>query len=474
MPGIPPTETGVRPPSQRTVVINVVGLSAHLLGEHTPRLCAWRDQGAAIGSIGPVLPAVTTTAQTTYVTGKYPSEHGIVGNGWYFRDEAEVHFWKQSNKLVQAPKVWDIAKQIDPNFTCAKLFWWYNMYSTTDYSITPRPMYPSDGRKIPDVYSNPANLRTDLQNELGDFPLFKFWGPMTSIASSEWIANSAKRIEQLYSPSLSLVYLPHLDYCLQKVGPYPDKIATDLNEIDQVVGDLIEFYEEHGVRVMIVSEYGIGSATKPIHLNRLFRANGLIDVRKELGLELLDCGACKAFAVADHQIAHIYINDTTCYGKVLEILRNVPEIDLVLEQDGKQVHHIDHERAGDIVCVAKPDAWFTYYYWEDDDVAPDFARTVNIHRKPGYDPVEMFLDPEISFPMMKAGFRLMQKNLGFRYLMDLTPLDATLVQGSHGCLTKDPARGAILMTKQTEFLPEDKHIEPTQVFDLILQHLGLA
>lgn len=160
---------------QKTVILNVVGLTPKLICEHTPFLSRWSSTGK-IATVTPVLPAVTCTAQATYLTGKSPDEHGIVANGWYFRDECEIKFWRQSNKLIQAPKVWEIAKEIDSDFTCANLFWWYNMYSSVDYSVTPRPMYPADGRKLPDIYSQPENLRSRLQIDLGQFPLFNFWG----------------------------------------------------------------------------------------------------------------------------------------------------------------------------------------------------------------------------------------------------------------------------------------------------------
>jgi predicted AlkP superfamily pyrophosphatase or phosphodiesterase len=167
----------------RTVVINVVGLTPNLIGSHTPRIQQWAEN-AAMASVTPTLPAVTCTMQATYLTGKSPSDHGIVGNGWYFREECEVKFWRQSNRLVQAPKIWELAKEQDATFTCANLFWWYNMYSTVDYAVTPRPMYPADGRKLPDIHTHPAELRGSLQSELGQFPLFKFWGPATTIEST--------------------------------------------------------------------------------------------------------------------------------------------------------------------------------------------------------------------------------------------------------------------------------------------------
>ncbi|MEY2831162.1 MAG: hypothetical protein RLZZ574_420, partial [Cyanobacteriota bacterium] len=333
----------------KTVVLNVVGLTTQLIGEHTPFLERWQQQGKTT-LIKPVLPAVTCTAQATYYTGVNPDQHGIVANGWYFREECEVKLWRQSNHLIQAPKIWDKARSLDPEFTCANLFGWYNMYSTVDYAVTPRPLYLADGRKIPDIYTEPMELRDWLNSELGEFPLFNFWGPNTSVKSSQWIADAAKQIELKYSPTLTLVYLPHLDYCLQKIGTKPKAIAKDLREIDRICQELIEFYEAKGAKVIVLSEYGITEVSTPIHLNRLFRQQGLITVREELGGEILIPGASKAFAVADHQIAHIYINDSSCLSQVRNILEHTSGIDLVLDETGKQKYHLNHSRSGELVA----------------------------------------------------------------------------------------------------------------------------
>jgi predicted AlkP superfamily pyrophosphatase or phosphodiesterase len=454
---------------RKTVVMNVVGLTPDLLGPHTPRLSTWARRGK-MATIGAVTPAVTCTAQATYLTGKYPDKHGIVGNGWYFRDECEIKFWRQSNKLVQAPKVWEIARTLDPTFTCANLFWWYNMYSSVDYAVTPRPIYLANGQKIPDIYTRPAELRTDLQNQLGPFPLLDFWGPQTSIRSSRWIAESAKRIDQKYHPTLTLIYLPHLDYNLQRFGPHHPSIHKDLQEIDAVCGDLIDYYEAHEAQIIVLSEYGITDVSRAISLNRVFRERGLIAIREERGLELLDAGASTAFAVADHQIAHIYINDPSKTQQVRKILEETEGIEQILDEAGKVKYHLTHPRAGDLIAISQSDAWFTYYYWLDDRRAPDFARTVNIHRKPGYDPVELFTDPAIKFLLLKIGWILLKKRLGFRYLMDVIPLDPSLVKGSHGRVTDSPVEGPLFITQQGDLL-DKRSIDATEVYDLILKHL---
>ena len=409
----------------RVAVLNVVGLTRAVLDE-MPHLREW-SKGRESRSFKPAFPAVTCTAQSSYLTGKSVGEHGIVGNGWYDREAAEVKFWKQSNHLVKGEKVWE-AEGVD----CAKMFWWYNMYSSADYSATPRPMYPADGRKVFDIHTQPMGMREEIKADLGDFPFPAFWGPAAGIASSKWIAESSKWIEKKEQPTLNLVYLPHLDYCLQQYGPDAAEVIPELKAIDEVVGELIDFYRQRDVEVILLSEYGISKVDKAIHLNREFRKRGWIQVKDELGLETLDCGACQVFAVADHQVAHIYLNDQSIRDEVLDLLQAVDGIEEVrvsaeIWSEGKAM-----ERAGDFIAVAEENAWFTYYYWEDDAVAPDFARCIDIHRKPGYDPVELFIDPALSFPKGKIAGFLLKKKLGMRALLDVIPLDASLVKGSHG------------------------------------------
>ncbi len=454
---------------KKTVVINVVGLTKRLIGEHTPFIKSFLDQGRA-AFITPVLPAVTCSAQSTYLTGKYPSEHGIVGNGWYFKDDCEVKFWKQSNKLVQSEKIWDKLKREDPSFTCANMFWWYNMYATTDFGVTPRPNYLADGRKMPDVYSHPAELRDTLQEELGTFPLFHFWGPKTSIKSSQWIADATIKTDKLHDPTLTLVYLPHLDYNLQRHGLNFDVISKDLNEIDAIVKQLVTYYQKQDANIVLLSEYGITNVNNPIHLNRILRKEGYVSIRTERGLELLDAGASKAFAVADHQIAHIYLNDIALKSKIKEVLEKVSGVEKVLSGEALIEANLNHERCGDLVVLADADSWFTYYFWNDDTKAPDFARMVDIHKKPGYDPVEMLTDPKDKLVMAKVIGKLVQKKMGFRTVMDIIPLDAKLVKGSHGRIPEDTDDYPIFITNN-KTLKLAEVLKSTDVFSTLVGHI---
>src|SRR5712691_4330207 len=453
----------------RTVALIVVGLTGDLLGDATPNLQALAREGCA-RPLEPVLPAVTCSVQSTFTTGLPPRDHGAVANGWYFRDLSEVWLWRQSNRLVAGEKIWETAARRDPAFTCANLFWWYNMYSTANIAVTPRPMYPADGRKLPDLYTEPPELRAELQQRLGTFPLFNFWGPTADIVSSRWIADCARHVYDSRKPTLTLVYLPHLDYNLQRLGPRHPEIRKDLGTVDALCGELIRHVRRDGTRVVVLSEYGIAEVSGPVHLNRALREAGLIRVRTELGLELLDAGASEAFCVADHQLAHVYVKRRERIPEVKRLLEAVPGVASVLDDEGRKQHGLDHPRAGELVALAARDRWFTYYYWLDDALAPDFARTVDIHRKPGYDPVELFLDPKLWSPKLRIATRLLARRLGQRALLDVIPLDPSLVKGSHGRLPDDPRTGPVFISSEPSLLPPGP-VRATDVKALVLDHV---
>jgi predicted AlkP superfamily pyrophosphatase or phosphodiesterase len=447
----------------------VVGLSEALLGPHTPSINAFRQRGA-LARITPAFPAVTCTAQSNYLTGQTPAQHGIVGNGWYNRELAEVQFWKQSNQLVAGKKIWETLRGTDPSFTCAKLFWWYNMPPLVHHAASD----VSGGRRVFDIHAWPYAIREEIKRELGEFPFPAFWGPAAGVDSpqfaadavSRWIAESARWIERKHAPTLNLVYLPHLDYNLQRHGPTHPAIPEDLRRIDAIVGGLIEFFAAQSVQVVLLSEYGISAVQTPVHLNRVFRERGWLTVKEELGRELLDPGASRVFAVADHQVAHVYLNDSSLEREVRALVEQQSGVAEVWGPAEKRDQGLDHERAGDLIAVARDDAWFTYYYWQDDARAPDFARTVDIHRKPGYDPVELFLDPRLPLVKGRIAWRLLQKKLGFRMLMDVIPMDASLVRGSHGRRPTNPQEWPVLIAGK-DAGPDRQSLRSTEVFEVL-------
>ena len=399
-------------------ILNVVGLTPKLLA-HAPRLAslgtaqAWRSP----------LPAVTCTSQATLLTGLAPKDHGIVGNGWYYRDTAEIRFWQQANSLIQGEKFYE-------GFKTAKMFWWFNQHAPVQWSATPKPYYGCDGSKVFGILDQ---TDCDLVARLGPFPFQTFWGPKAGLPSSEWIARASAEVLRRNKPEMTLVYLPHLDYDFQRMTEHdPQRVA----EVDRCAGMVIDAAEEVGARVVAVSEYGLVPVNQPVSLNVHLRQAGWLAVRDGPFGEQLLPGDSAAFAVADHQVAHLYVRDPHRIEEVAAMVRSIDGVDRVVRPEELQ---LDHPRSGELIVLAKPHAWFTYYYWLDEQRAPDFARTVDIHRKPGYDPVELFMTS-----MPRAMFRLAQKKLGFRYRMDVIPLDATLVRGSHG-LTPSPEDGPLVI-----------------------------
>jgi len=415
--------------SKKICLINVVGLTPSLL-RHAPRI-------AAVGDVSPMrspLPAVTCTSQATMLTGLAPREHGIVGNGWYFRDTQEVRFWQQAHSLIQG----------EPFYTdieTAKLFWWFNQSAPVRWSATPKPHYGSDGSKVFDILDHTG---CDLQKRLGPFPFHAFWGPAAGLASSRWIADAAAIVMRQNRPQLTMVYLPHLDYDFQRLTDHdPARVA----EVDACAGSIIDAADTIGATCVVVSEYGLVPVSRAVHINRVLRKAGFLTVRDGPFGEMLMPGESKAFAVADHQLAHVYINDPSISDAVAQRLSDEPGIARVVRPAELE---LDHPRSGEWIALAETDSWFTYYYWNDDVRAPDFARCVDIHRKPGYDPCELFMTSKA-----RAIARVAQKKLGFRYRVDVIPLDATLVHGSHGLHTPPEHGPLVVGPKVNGTLPTD-------------------
>ncbi|MCH2134128.1 MAG: alkaline phosphatase family protein [Phycisphaerales bacterium] len=452
---------------QPVALVNIVGLTPSMLDERMPRLQSLARSGT-VRPLAPVLPAVTCSVQASMVTGVQPAEHGIVGNGWYERDQAEIRFWKQSNHLVQAEKVWETARRRHPGFTAANCFWWYAMHASTDVTITPRPMYPVDGRKIPDIWTTPPALRDELQSSLGRFPLFNFWGPTANIVSTKWIADAARIVHDRFQPDLQMIYLPHLDYDLQRYGPADSRADHALAEIDETAGSLIEHLQRDGRQVIIVSEYGIVPVRDAVAPNRVLREAGMLQVREECGLELLDPGSSTAFVVADHQVGHVYVQDPAAMGEVTRLLADCDGVAEVMDLEGIRQAGLDHPRSGDLVLLSEHDRWFTWDYWLDDSCAPDFARTVDIHRKPGYDPRELFLAPGWAGSKPRLAAKLLAKKLGQRTVFDAISLDTSRIGGSHGRVSAG-GDGTIILPGVTKDLPE--RTACTAVRDLVLDSL---
>ncbi|MFG6402841.1 alkaline phosphatase family protein [Microbacterium sp. P04] len=462
---------------KNVLLLDVVGLTPRALAA-MPRLRSLGDRGRTV-QLDTILPAVTCSVQSTILTGTMPRDHGIVGNGWYFRGLGDPLLWRQHNTLVAGEKVWETARRHDPSYRAANLGWWYAMGATTDITVTPRPVYHADGRKSPDAYVRPAALHDQLVRDLGDFPLFQYWGPTASIVSSQWLIDATRGVLTerwgTAAPELVTSYLPHLDYDLQRFGPNSPEADRAAAELDASLAPLLDDAEARGYTVMALAEYGIADADRPVDINRALRREGLLEVYVQAGTEQLDPWTSRAFAVADHQVAHVYIGDEADIPRVASLLRSLPGVDEVLDRNAQAAYGLDHERSGELVVVAEPGAWFTYYFWLDDDLAPEYARGVDIHRKPGYDPAELFFNPDDRLAKAKAGLNLVKKKLGLRYAMSTVPLDPTCVRGTHGRLPESAADTPLLLVSDASLIDDAvTSVAATDVRDLILSAQGIA
>jgi predicted AlkP superfamily pyrophosphatase or phosphodiesterase len=455
------------------VLINVVGLTRRLLPAASS-LNRLAKAGWCL-PLREVIPAVTCTAQAAMLTGQYADQHGIVGNGWFWRDTGEIRFWLQSNRLIQAEPLYQTARTVaharGRSFCSAKLFWWFNQGAAVDISVTPKPFYGADGNKAFAIQSTPAGLADRLESKLGAFPFPTFWGPMAGLPCTQWIARCAAEILRTERPDLSLVYLPHLDYDPQRYGPSACDMTRLVRELDAACEPLLDAARKIGARIWVVSEYGHVAVQQPVMPNRVLRQAGLLQVRPGPFGEILDTFASRAFAVCDHQAAHVYVTEPVDCPRVHDLLASLPGVAQVLDRKHQEAFGLHHPRSGELVCLARSDSWFAYPFWLNDQEAPDYARTVDIHRKPGFDPCELFFNPNLLWPEGRALRRLLQKKLGFRTLFDVIPLDMSLVRGSHGLPGSDIADRPLLIGDGSPPSIPDPRL--TDVYHLVLQALDL-
>ncbi|MFL6522299.1 MAG: alkaline phosphatase family protein [Nitrososphaera sp.] len=394
-----------------SILLDIVGLEQkHLDSGLLPNIAKLAENGE-VAKLEPTFPALTSSVQASILTGKFPKEHGIIANGLYDRSTYSVSFWEQPSSLVQTPRIWDTIKQRSDKKT-AVLFWQNTMYANSDIVVTPRPIHLDD-KMVMWCYSKPQGYYEKLKERLGEFNLASYWGPLASPNSSEWIANAAEYTMETERPNFLFVYIPHVDYSAQRFGKGSVQVNDDLKIADEIVGRLAQKATDIGIRnetqFVILSEYSFNDVDGAIPLNLVLRDADLLSVRTIQEKEYLDFEYSKAFAMVDHQVSHIFIKDG--YEKeARKALENAPGIDKVLDSRSKKEMAIGHERSGELIAISAKDKWFSYYWWHEDNRAPEFARKVDIHRKPGYDPVELFFDPKT-------------KSI---------PLEPRMVKGSHG------------------------------------------
>jgi len=436
------------------VFLSIPGLREQDLA-HMPKLRSLVADGDAATLI-PNFPCVTWPIQANMLTGKLPTRHGVVGNGFYWRERNEVEMWTAGNDVIRSAQVWDILHQHDLELTSAV---WFPMLSKgcgADYVCMPAPVHNPDGSETLWCYTKPAELYGDLQEELGDFPLKHFWGPLAGIESSTWIAESAASVAEDYRPKFFYIYLPHLDYAAQQTGPDSPPAMKALKELDLVLGRMFNEFNDAwpgaDVTWMIASEYTIEPVDHVTYPNRVLREAGLLAVREEEDGEHLDLAASRAWALVDHQFSHVFIKDAAAdvADEVMRLFDGQEGIAEVLAGVERLRYEISHYRSGEVILISTTNSWQAYYWWLDDAKAPGFARTVDIHRKPGYDPVELHFDPKT-------------KSI---------PLDATLVKGSHGAPDVGEEQCGVLLSSKKGTLRREQY-EDVDVAKLILGQFGI-
>ena len=420
-----------------------------------PQLQSLTGEGDC-GELVPSFPAVTCPVQANMTTGAPPCEHGVVANGSFDRDTNQVEMWTETNACIARPQLWDIMQQHSSELTSAVWFPLHSKQCAATYVCTPAPIHNPDGTESLWCYTQPESLYGELRDELGHFPLQHFWGPAANVKSTAWIVDSAIVAAKQFQPNLFYLYLPHLDYAAQKFGPDSEQARQALVALDQQIGKLVEdfcvAYGDSRPLWLAASEYVITAVDHVCYPNRILREAGLLSVREQDDGEHLDFAASRAWALADHQFSHVFVRDRdlVTLDQVQSLFSEHPGIAEILFPSDYPRYDLGHGNSGDLMLVSTPNSWQAYYWWTDDARAPGYARTVDIHRKPGYDPVEMFWDPA-------------SKGI---------PLDATLVKGSHGAPALDPSqRGVLLSSEKGVFV--ERPLADTDVADIVLRQFGI-
>jgi len=437
---------------KKLIVLNIVGLTKSALTSASLPSIAKIIEDGFLTSMIPSFPAVTCSVQATITSGHYPDSHGIISNGLYQRSTKQVSFWEQYQSMVEKPRIWDVLKKENPKLKTAVLFWQNSLYINSDIVVTPKPIHLGN-ENIMWCYSKPVNYYEKLVNELGKFELKWYWGPLASIDSTRWILGAAKLTITIHKPDLLLVYIPHVDYDAQKYGPKSDEYRKSIEDVDKEVADFIEFLKksknDSAYEILIVSEYGFNQVNKSLSPNRILRNNELLSTRKIQGKEYLDFENSKAFAMVDHQISHVFIKPGY-EEKVKLIFQKVDGINTILDNHTKKQYHIDHPRSGELILCSDKNGWFNYYWWNDEKYAPPFAFTVDIHRKPGFDPLELFLD---------HNKRISQ--------------NTSLIKGSHGLIDITEQNSLPIIGGSFKIQNKQELTDINQIFPTISKFFGL-
>ena len=435
--------------NQTLVMLSIPGLRVQDLPA-LPSLGSWTRTGAS-RRIAHSFPCVTWPSQCNVLTGCTPDKHGIIANGFFWREKAQVEMWTAWNPVILKPQIWDSLKERSPNIRTAA---WFPMLAKgcgADHVCMPAPIHQPDGSEDMWCFTKPQEFYGELLEEFGHFPLQHFWGPLAGIQSSQWIADSAIRTAAEFAPDFWYIYLPHLDYAAQKQGPNSGAATKALEDLDAVLSNLIkefsEVYSGRSLDWLAVSEYVISEVDHVTYPNRLLAEKGALSTHATDSGQVIDFRNSAAWALVDHQFSHIFVKDRDqqTIDNIVRWFEEQDGLQMVLAGDQRQHLNMDHERSGDVILVSSPNSWQAYYWWHDDDLAPEFARSVDIHRKPGYDPVELCFDMATK----------------------TVPLDASLIRGSHGAPAIEQENQGLLVASREDGL-EAEVINDISIHDVVM------
>jgi predicted AlkP superfamily pyrophosphatase or phosphodiesterase len=438
--------------SDHVILLSLPGLRKQDLAA-MPTLARLAGQGDQCELV-PSFPCVTCPVQANMTTGATPREHGVVANGFYWRDKREVEMWTAWNECIERPQIWDRLHGHDPAITSAVWFALHSKGCGADWVCTPAPIHNPDGSESLWCYTKPTEMYGVLRDQLGHFPLQHFWGPLANIKSSEWICDSAVAAAHQSRPNFFYIYLPHLDYAAQKAGPDSPAARKALGELDAALARLVSGLEDAFAPArplwLVASEYTIGPVDHVVYPNRVLRSSGLLAVADGAEGEQLDLAGSRAWTLVDHQLGHVFVQEAADIDRAAALFRGREGIAEVLVGAERKKYDLDHPRAGEVILISAPNSWQAYYWWLADERAPKFARTVDIHRKPGYDPVELFVD------------------MATRSI----PLDASLVKGSHGAPAVDESQRGMLVASEKGVLVGPAMAD-TDICELVLRQFGI-
>ncbi len=420
-----------------------------------PNLKSLGTQGDATGSTARIqhsFPAVTWPSQAAMLTGKKPDENGVVANGFFWRDTNKVEMWTAWNEKIEQPQLWDLLHDLESPKTSGVWFPMLSKGSGADCICMPAPIHKPDGSEDLWCYTKPQEFYGELLEKFGHFPLKHFWGPLANILSTKWIAETSVFAAERFRPDFWYIYLPHLDYAAQKFGPNSPEAIAALSELDQVIGELIAgmnaAYADDEVCWIAASEYVITEVDHVTYPNRILLDAGLLVTCDSDDGKIIDYEKSSAWALVDHQFSNVFVKnrDAETIAKVQQLFANVEGIEKVVVGEERNELGMNHQRSGDVVLVSNANSWQAYYFWNDDAEAPSFAPTVDIHKKPGYDPVELCFDMSTMS----------------------VPLDATLIHGSHGAICQSEAQRGIAISNEP--LLHGEVVEDTQLCTIVMDY----